>query len=282
MKKSRLKILGIIGDPISHSLSPIMHNSALAHLKLPYLYMPFHVVPDKLDEFFKTFKKRNIHGLNVTIPHKQAVIPYMDSLTKQASLIGAVNTIIVKNKKLIGDNTDAQGYLESLAKQSQFDLHGKRVILLGAGGAARAIAIGLNQASEVLILNRTLAKAIDLAQELNFKFKQTHFAAYSLTKNNPQFWKHADLLINTTSMGMKNKKLADLPLKFLSKQALVSDIVYTPLETSLLKQAKKLGLKTHPGWGMLLYQGALSFKKWTGHEAPLEVMKKNLLEALKN
>ncbi len=278
MKRNRLKILGVIGDPISHSLSPIMHNAGLAALKLPYIYMPFRVTLEELPEFFSTLKKRGIYGLNVTIPHKQNVIPFLDSLSREARLMGAVNTILGQGKKLVGANTDGEGFISSLQQEADYEVKGKQVILLGAGGAARAlgVALGINHAREVVILNRTAKNAFDLAVELDKKFKNTLFAAGPLHPIDPSHWNQADLLINATSLESR----LSLPLNKLSSKAMVCDIVYTPLETPLLKKAKKIGLKIHPGWGMLLHQGMLSFELWTGKKAPYEVMKKALLEAL--
>lgn len=282
MPRSNLKILGIIGDPISHSLSPLMQNAALAHLKLPFLYTPFQVKPEFLENFLKNLRTRKIVGLNVTIPHKEAVIPFLDSLTSQARLIGAVNTILVKGKKWIGHNTDGAGFIQSLEKELKISVAGKQVILLGAGGAARGIAVALaqNRAREVLIINRTTQKGFNLMHVLHKKFPKTIFSVGSFEEIEPHFWLGADMLINATSMGMRGKKWVPLPLSKLPSRAVVADIVTNPLETTLLKKAKKLGLKIHAGWGMLLYQGALSFEFWTGKKAPVDVMKKTLLDEL--
>ncbi|MBI2340362.1 MAG: shikimate dehydrogenase [Deltaproteobacteria bacterium] len=281
--KKKLKILGIIGNPVSHSLSPLMQNAALSHLKLPYLYMPFPVTNEELPDFFSSLSRRRIAGFNATIPHKQAVIPFLDSLSREARLIGAVNTVVVKGKKPIGKNTDGPGYIRSLEEEAKYNVKGRHVILLGAGGSARAIAValGLAGAHEVFIINRTAKKAHDLASETGKKFPRTIYTASSLENIDIAYWSLADLLINATSMGMKGVRLWPLPLHKLPKRTIVSDIVYTPLETPLLKKAKQLKLKTHPGWGMLLYQGALAFEMWTGRKAPVSVMKEVLLEALK-
>ncbi|MDO8518835.1 MAG: shikimate dehydrogenase [Deltaproteobacteria bacterium] len=281
--KKNLKILGLIGDPIAHSLSPVMQNAALAHLRLPYLYMPFEVKPEFLEHFMGSLTSRKIAGLNVTIPHKQAVMPFLDSLTQEARTIGAVNTIKIIGGKLKGHNTDGAGFVASLWGEAGFSPKKAVVILLGAGGAARAIAASLGQARarEVLLINRTAKKAFDLAHEMGKKFPRTTFSVGSFARPEPYFWASADLLVNASSLGMKGKKGPPLPLSKLSSRALVSDIVYAPLETPLLKKAKKLGLKTHPGWGMLLYQGALSFEFWTGKKAPLKVMRETLLDSLK-
>lgn len=280
--KSKLKILGIIGDPIAHSLSPVMQNAALAHLKLPYLYMPYQVKPEFLENFFKNLRSHKIVGLNVTVPHKQAVLPYLDSLTQEARTIGAVNTIKIVGKKLKGHNTDGAGYVASLSGEAGFDPQGKQVILLGAGGAARAIAaaLGAAKAREILIINRTVKKAFDLASDMGKKFPQTAFSVASFERMEPTYWPTTDLLINASSIGMKARKGPPLLLSRLPARALVSDIVYSPVETPLLKAAKRLKLKTHPGWGMLLYQGALSFEFWTGKKAPVKIMRRALLDLL--
>lgn len=245
--------------------------------------MPFRVRQKDLKQFFRSLLKHSIRGLNVTIPHKQAVIPFMHSLSREARAIGAVNTITIKNKTFYGHNTDGKGYITSLAQQAKLSVSNKRVLLLGAGGAARAIlvALGMEKTKSVHVANRTANKAFELILQMDKRFPQTKFSASSLEDIKTTVWTSCDLVVNTTSMGMKGSNYLSLPLSKLSAQAVVSDIVYTPLETPLLKNAKKLGLKTHPGWGMLLYQGALSFQLWTGKKAPLKIMQKALLEALK-
>jgi shikimate dehydrogenase len=278
-----LKTMGVIGNPISHSLSPLMQNAALAQAGIPAVYMPFQVSPEGLEEFCVNAVKNRMVGFNVTVPHKQAILPHLHSVSREARLIGAVNTVLVKGKKLIGYNTDAMGYCASLAREAGFDVTGKQAILLGAGGAARAIAValGLKRAREVIIINRTPKKAFDLASEFSKKFPKTIFSACALEALQTHDWPGMDLLVNATSMGMNAKKTYPLPLGQLPRHALVSDIVYNPLETPLLKAAKRHKLKTHAGWGMLLYQGALSFEIWTRKKAPLDVMKTALMEALK-
>ena len=172
--------------------------------------------------------------------------------------------------------------MTSLKKEAGYSVRGKHVTLIGAGGAARAIAValGMEEAREILILNRTAKKAFDLAHELNRKFAHTVYGASRLDKVEPYAWPATDLLINATSIGMKPADRLPVPLRKLKATALVSDIVYTPLDTPLLKEARRLKLKTHYGWGMLLYQGALAFRLWTGRNPPIEVMKKTLLDSL--
>lgn len=284
MKKSDLKILGVVGDPVAHSLSPLMQNAALAHEGLPYLYKAFHVAPAELENFIKRARHEKIFGLNITIPHKQAVITLAHSVSREARLIGAVNTLTFKKGKIAGYNTDAMGYARSLEIEAGYDVEGKQVILLGAGGAARAIgvALGLKKAREVLIANRTAKKAHDLAAELHKKFPGTIFGASGLENFDRDYWAGTDLIINSSSMGMKGSKILPLPFEVLPSHALISDIVYNPLETPLLSLARKHKLARHPGWGMLLHQGALSFELWTGRNAPLDVMRKTLINVLKN
>lgn len=282
MKQKTLKVLGVIGDPISHSLSPLMQNAALADQGLTYLYMPFHVKPEELESFCQNASEHLI-GFNVTIPHKQTILPYLHSISREARLIGAVNTVIVKSGKLFGHNTDAAGYALSLEKEAGFEIKGKHITVLGAGGSARAIAtaMGLNGAREMTFLNRTAKKAFDLASEFGKKFPKTVFSAGSLDEIGSHDWAGTDLLVNATALGMGSKKHLKLPLTRLPSHALVSDIVYTPLETPLLRSAKRAKVRTHAGWGMLLYQGALAFELWTKKKAPVAVMKEALLNALK-
>lgn len=282
MASQKIKTLGVIGDPISHSLSPLMHNAALAHLHLPYLYRHFHVRAEVLEGFFQVLPILEVVGFNVTIPHKQAVLGLIDSVSPQAKLIGACNTIVVKRGRTKGFNTDGEGYLMSLEKEAGFRIKNKNIVMIGAGGAARALAVtfGVHQAKSVTISNRTAPTAIELAKELKKHFPKTSFVGCGPSDLEKSVWEKTHLLVNATSLGMKKGNLLKLPLELLPKKALVSDIVYTPRQTDLLKKAEQLGLATHEGWGMLLYQGALAFKYFTGQEAPVDIMKKALLEEL--
>ncbi|OGQ08643.1 MAG: shikimate dehydrogenase [Deltaproteobacteria bacterium RIFCSPLOWO2_12_FULL_40_28] len=283
-KKKTQKLLGVIGYPISHSLSPVFQNAAIKKLGLPLSYKAIKVKPQALGNFVRLAFQKKYLGFNVTIPHKEHIIKYLDLLTPMAKKMGAVNTVkIEKNGKLIGHNTDGLGYLESLKKECHFNPKGKLVVLLGAGGAAKAIATALGNASckKVLIANRNKNRAPLLAQQMKKNFPRTQWETCFLKNIPSSFWSKTHLLVNATSMGMKNIPLVPLPLETLHPHCIVSDIVYHPLQTSLLKKAKTYGLKIHPGWGMLLYQGALSFTYWTNKKSPLATMKKNLLAALK-
>jgi shikimate dehydrogenase len=281
MKKQNF---AIIGNPVSHSLSPDMHNAAFRERKLPHHYSKIRLTTEELPSFFNKLRKGNFRGINVTVPHKEAVMAYLDETSPEARLIGAVNTISVENGKLKGFNTDGAGYLQSLKKETGFILKGKRIVLLGAGGAARAIlAACLSEGvRELTLANRTLERAQKLALEFQKKFPRAQIKTSSLkTKNLEKIFKRADLLINTTSAGLKDEPFPYLPLHFLPRRALVSDILYQAEITPLLREAKKLKRKIHRGLGMLLHQGALAFEIWTQQKAPLSLMKKTLKEKLR-
>lgn len=273
---------GIIGNPVAHSLSPDMHNAAFKRLKLSGKYKKIHLQESQLKSFLKKLRCSGYQGLNITVPFKEKVLPFLDKISPEAKLIGAVNTILVKNGKIIGYNTDGAGYLLSLQKEKKWQAKNKKIVILGAGGAARGIlaALCLAQAKQITIANRREMKSQKLAQDFKRKFPKTKLQSCSLL-NIGNDLKNADLFINTTSGGMKGNELPSLPLEKLPRKALVSDIVYKPRKTALLQNARKLKLKTHEGLGMLLYQGALAFEIWTGKKAPVALMKRALLKKLK-
>ncbi len=277
-----MKIIGIIGDPVHHSLSPAMQGAALEKLKLPCVYLPFHVQPADLKNFVRWARESRIEGFNVTLPHKEAILPLLDGISAEARRIGAVNTVVRKGTRWVGHNTDARGYLASLHEACAFSPRGKVVGILGSGGAARSIAAACRQAgaSKIVLFNRTLSRAKALARALG---KSSHhpIEAEPWTKDAmARRFPFLDLLVNATALGLDGERFPDIPLKDLSSCAIVSDLIYRPRRTELLKAAAKQGLRTHEGWGMLLHQGALSFELWTGRKAPMAVMKRALLDAL--
>ena len=281
---SKTKTLGIFGYPISHTLSPAMHNAVIKALGLDMVYLPFEVKPSNLKEAINGIKSLGIIGVNITIPHKESVIRFLDDISEEARLVGAVNTIVNKDRKLVGYNTDGSGYMASLKEELGFNPKSKRIIIIGAGGAARGIlaALATQKPKSITVANRTLSRAVSLIKTFKGKFRDTRFEAIDLDNNMLKMsFNSVDLLINTTSVGMKQGKALKIPLETLPKIAIVSDIIYNPLETLLLKKAKKLGLTTHGGLGMLVHQGARSFKLWTGMDAPMNVMRKAALKALK-
>jgi len=281
------RVTAIFGDPVEHSLSPVMHNAAFESMGLNMAYVPFHVGAASLGVLKNAvagIRALNILGVNVTIPHKQKVIKYLDAVDPVALAIGAVNTIVNKEGVLHGYNTDGAGYLLSLREELAFTPAGKKILLLGAGGAARGIFFSLlhGKAKSIVIANRTLKKADRLAAEFKAHAGETEVRSTGLKKNLIRpYAPDADLVINTTSLGLMGHGKADLPLEDLPAKAIVSDIVYRPLETDLIKDARRIGLQTHTGLGMLVHQGALSFELWTGLTAPADVMKTAALEELR-
>lgn len=278
------QLLGIIGDPIAHSLSPAMHNAVLRKKGFPFFYMPFHVTPGRLKDFIRDVPLIPLKGFNVTIPHKETVLKRLSWVSPEAKAIGAVNTVVVSGKKLKGYNTDAAGYLQSLADDAGFIPRGKTALVLGAGGAARAVTFALASAGskEIVIANRTASRARKLAADFARRFPRTNFRPHALA---PTLWKAplagADLVVNTSSVGMNGTSFPGLTLKAAKKSAVVSDLVYRPRITPLLRSAKRRRLKIHTGEGMLLHQGAAAFELWTGKKPDLRVMKKALLQAMK-
>ncbi len=274
--------LAVIGDPVSHSLSPEMQNAALKKLKLPLRYGAIRVRPQELKSFVKGLGRR-LMGFNVTIPHKVAIVPLLDRIAFEAKLIGAVNTVLSRNGFLVGFNTDGAGYLMSLLNDAKFQPRGKQVTLLGAGGAARAIgtALGLNQVRSLTIANRTQENAARLTKDLIRNLPKISIHSCGLTgKAFASALKNSHLLINTTSIGLHATAFPDFPWKSLKKGALVSDIVYHPRMTPFLKAAKKYSHPIHSGEGMLVHQGALALEIWTGMKPDTRLMRRVLLKNL--
>jgi shikimate dehydrogenase len=279
-----MKKLVVIGDSIDKSLSPIMHNTALVSLGLnnDYQYGKINLNNDELVTFVELIRKGDIFGANVTFPHKIAIKDYMDELTKEAKLIGAVNTIYKCDKKIIGHNTDGIGCLNSF-KDESIDITGKKIMILGAGGASRAIAFtfALNNVAKIYIVNRSIEKAIKLADDVKQKTNIV-ITGHNIKEIN-YLIKDCDILINTTIVGMKgdfiNQTIVDK--NDLHSNLIVMDIIYNPSKTKLLYDAEKKGCKIINGLGMLVNQGAESFKIWTNKNPPLEVMKKAVEGMLK-
>lgn len=266
------QVLGVIGDPVAHTASPAMHNAALRVLKLDYVYAAFRVDGAAVPQALAGMRAFGMVGLNVTVPHKQAVMAHLDEISAEAQRIGAVNTIANRKGRLVGYNTDAFGIVQSLKADGGLDPLPPKVALLGAGGAARAVLYALlarDEVEEVLLLNRTVEKAAALAGDLDSAGK---VKVGSLAETAPIA--DAGLLINATALGMHPRTdvspLADPSC--LHERLLVADIVYNPLQTTLMRQAIAAGASAINGLGMLAWQGARSFALWTGVEPPVEVM----------
>ncbi len=268
------RLLGVIGDPVGHSLSPAMHNAALEATGLDYVYVAFHVVPDLLVAAIQGMRALRLCGLNVTVPHKQAVIGLLDEVTEEARSIGAVNTIQQVDGTLRGHNTDGYGVLQALRQEGGLERLPGCVALLGAGGAARAILHALLQQQEVervVLLNRTVARAEALAAALDHRNAVT---VARLDAGSTAMIRPAGLLINATSVGMyphaDQSPLTDG--RGLHDRMVVMDTVYNPSLTMLMQQARCAGARAVNGMGMLAYQGARSFQIWTGTWPPVDVM----------
>lgn len=274
MITGKTKIIGIFGYPVEHTLSPYMHNAAFEALSLDYCYIPFNVHPDNLRSAASAIKILNISGVNITIPHKETIIPFLDELDREAELIGAVNTVLNKERRLIGYNTDGRGFVRSLREDGKIDPRGKKIMIIGAGGAARAIAFTLAlEGAEKLFINDILSEK---AKELSCAVSTKTSTEAIYIKDMKEGIGEVDILINATPLGMKKEDPLPISPELLSKGLIVYDIVYNPPATPLLKEAKKRGAKTLGGLGMLLYQGSFSFKIWTGQEPPADVMRKEL------
>ena len=264
-------------------MSPAMHNAAFAASGLDFIYIPFRVEKERLEEAIGGMRGLNIRGLNVTIPHKVAVIPFLDGLDELAGKIGAVNTIVNEDGRLTGHNTDAGGFLRALA-ESGIEPAGKKVVVLGAGGAARAIAFTLagNGASPV-IMNRKLefGWAVSLAGQLEQAFN-IKVEALELSETNLEAaLRPADILVNATSVGMSpGTNDTPVPRRLLKPELAVFDVVYNPRKTRLLTEAGAAGAVTISGLEMLVWQGALAFEIWTGRKAPVALMREEALKAL--
>ena len=261
-------LFGVIGNPVAHSLSPVMHNRAFAATGCNAVYLAF-CVSDPAAAI-KGIKALNVKGLSVTLPYKVAVMEYLDDIDKTAAGIGAVNTIVDHDGKLIGYNTDCQGAINAL--QTRTPLNGKSVAIIGAGGAARAIGFGLAAvAGHLTILNRTHKSGEQLAADLKADF-------LPLDECRPNRY---DILINTTPVGMHpHIDATPLAKQAYSKEMVVMDIVYNPLNTQFLKDAAATGCRTITGVDMFVFQGALQFELWTGRKAPVEVMREAVFQAL--
>ncbi len=263
------KLHGILGDPVSHSLSPAMHNAAFAELGLNSVYLPLQT--KNVREAIIGLKALGFAGASVTIPHKQAVIPCLDFIDPVAEKIGAVNTLLFKEGSVHGANTDWIGANQAIEQTTK--LPKKKVLILGAGGSARALGFGLLEAgAQVSITNRTQGKGQELADLLHAPFVPASDLGGI----------EADILVNTTSVGMTpHIEATPMPRKYLRHFSVVMDIVYAPQRTRLLTEAEEEGCKTINGLAMLLFQGTAQFELWTGQKAPVEVMRRHLLAGLK-
>ena len=281
----KTQVCVVIGDPIEHTMSPVMHNAAFGELGLDYVYVAFRVKSEELAGAIEGMRALNIRGLNVTIPHKVSIIPLLDSLDTLAEKLDAVNTVVNRDGTLKGYNTDASGFLQALLDKGVTP-EGKNVVILGAGGAARAISFVLaERKANLLILNRLeeMDWAEELARKISSVFGQEVRALELQEANLRTALSKAELLVNATSVGMSpNTNLTPVPARLLRPDLVVFDIVYNPIKTKLTTEASLAGCETVMGLDMLVWQGALAFEMWTGKKAPVDLMKKEAIKVLKS
>ena len=260
ISENAVYLAGVIGNPIAHSKSPKLHNYWLSKYKINGFYIPFSVTNDKLETSIKSLIELGFSGVNITIPHKTSVLSFADSITDRAALIGAANTLYFsKSGKIHADNTDGYGFIQNIVDEiPDYDFYDKTALIYGAGGSARAIASALlsNGVKEVGITNRTRSKAQIISENLGAKVSVVDWRAA------PDTIKKVDIIINATSMGMVGQPDFSQPISRAKKTALVVDIVYNPLITELIKEAKKIKLKTVGGIGMLINQAVPGFEHW--------------------
>ncbi|MFH1397258.1 MAG: shikimate dehydrogenase [Candidatus Omnitrophota bacterium] len=278
---SLIKTYGLIGNPIKHSLSPVMHNSAFKALNIDSEYKLFELKEKELAGFLESLKENNIQGLNVTYPYKEKVVPLMTSLSVEAGLVGVVNTIRFFSDGLEGFNTDGEGFYRHLSEDLKFSPSGKNIAILGAGGAARAIAVYLckSQPSSIAIYDIDQSRIRALIERLRY-FKKVNFKAVESVHE--LGLKDCSLLVNCTPVGMKQNDPLLVNPELIHKDLLVYDLIYGPQDSRLLWIARERGAVCSNGLGMLLHQGALAFKIWTGQDAPLAVMRQALEDGMKD
>lgn len=279
-------VYGIIGRPVEHSFSPAMQNAAFKEIGLNSVYVPFCPEPGQIEAAVAGIRALGLAGVNVTVPYKEAVMPYLAELTEEAVLCGAVNTIINRQGRLIGHNTDGAGFISDLRDSCNFEPSRGPVLIMGAGGSARAVAVSLAKAGcqNLALVNRNRERARNLAASVTeatsvtvhvFPWEPGHAEL-------AEFARQAGLLVNCTPVGMSGKPGAVFPLtgELPGQGQLAYDLVYNPPRTPFLLLAEKNGARTANGLGMLLHQGAMAFTAWTGLQAPLEGMRKALLKQI--
>ncbi len=278
------KRIFLIGHPVGHSVSPAFQQAALDHLSIDARYEAMDVPESAVSEAVGSLRNVDVLGANVTVPHKEAVIPFLDEVTQEARLIGAVNTIENRSGKLVGHNTDARGFLASLREEANFDPRGKAALMLGAGGSAKAVAIALagEGVENIVVANRTLERAEALAESIR-PLGVPATAAPLSDDSLREAAARSRLIVNCTSLGMTGgpgEGQTPIGADVIPPYALVCDLVYNPRVTPLLRAAESAGARALGGLPMLVYQGAAAFEIWTGREAPVKVMFKAAEEAL--
>lgn len=284
MMDAKTKLFGLLGNPVGHSMSPFMHNIFLEQCQINGAYLAFAVEQAQIGTAVQGMHALGVQGCNVTIPHKEAVIPYLCGMSEAAEACGAVNTLIYRPEGYYGDNTDGSGLLAALEAKHQWQAAGQNILLVGAGGAAKgvSVAMALEGAAKICIANRSAEKAEQLAEQIG-KISTAKTEAIALTElEDAELYQQYSTIVNTTSLGMTPHVDDMIPIciKALQPHHLVVDLIYNPLETKLLRSASKQGAKTASGLGMFIYQGVLSFAAWTGVRPDTSQIEQRLIEKL--
>lgn len=273
----KTKIFGVIGNPIEHSISPQLHNTISRYMKIDAAYVPFRVEQDNLQGAVEGFKALNVGGFNVTIPHKKQIMKFIDQNSKEAILMGAVNTVKNVDGKLFGYNTDAEGFSRSFKEETGTGFKDKTVAMIGAGGAARAIAvkIAMEGAKKIFICNRTVSRAVEIVDIVNNNIAEIAACCETCEVRNREIIEYSNIIINTTSVGMyPDMDKSPLEEGFMyNKDQIFYDVVYNPVKTKFLADAERNGCKIVNGLGMLLYQGMLSYEIWMNVKITGEVIR---------
>lgn len=277
----KAELVGVFGHPVAENPTIAMQEAAFQAMSLNWRYLTIEVYPEHLADAFKGLRAMNFQGINLTIPHKVEVLKYLDEVAPDARLMGAVNTVRREGQRLIGENTDGKGFLRSLREDAKVDPQGKKVVVLGAGGAARAMTVelALAGAAHLTLINRSPQRGQELVALLNEKTPiQAEFVPWDKTYAVPS---DTDVLANATSIGLfpKVNDKPDLDYNTVTARMTVCDVIPNPPSTPFLREAAARGAKTLDGLGMLVYQGAIGFKMWTGLDAPVAVMREALAQA---
>jgi len=278
---SRTKLLGVIGHPISHSMSPLMWNTALQELGLDYIYVAFDVHPENLEKAIDGIRSLGIKGVNVTLPHTSTIIKYIDEVDSFAVKLGAINTIKNEDGVLKAKNTDAGGAKKSLLDRG-CNINGKNILILGSGGVSRAIAYILaEEANKIVLTDVIKERAINVSKEIRSNMKVDIEGVLSNNKNLEEYLKNADIVINATPIGMHpNEDETPIPQDLLRDNLFIFDVIYNPLETRLMKEAAEIGCETLGGLDMLINQGVLAFEWWLNKTPNRELMKDKIINFL--
>ncbi len=276
--RGKTRVVCIIGDPISHSLSPVMQNAAFVAGNLDFVYVPFAVSPGNLEQAVCGLKALGVCGFNVTIPHKTAILPFLDRLDESAESAGAVNTVLLTGSSLIGYNTDGDGLVDSLSIDLNFTSGADQILVIGAGGASRGAIAALcrSGAKKIVVCNRSIENARAIMVDMNIRYPETCINVISDTQLSRKILGSTSLLLNTTSLGMNGERIEYIELAHLPADAGVYDMVYSRSGTPLVTEACSSGLRAVNGLGMLVAQGERAFQIWTGQKSPEGVMRKAL------